>query len=286
MTEERATQTATVSLAGEAPPPETASHFRAAIAAVQFLTRVPVGTSRMTTPAELAAAPGWFPLVGAFIGATTAGVLWLCLLLWPVWVAVPVALAVEAWLTGAFHEDALADFFDAFGGGWTRDDVLRILKDSRIGTFGTVALILGLAIRAAATMTIIGNCGAVNWGCWASAIVAAAAVGRWVVVFVMWLVPPIPERQSLARDVGVQIRNATLTLATVWGILGAATFAVLLPVHAIFAAGLLLPLVWYFTSNVQRVLGGITGDCLGCICYLAQLVVLLAAAASFRGGGL
>ena len=102
--------------------------------AVRFLTRLPLPEGRPVEGHELPAAAAFFPLVGLGIGAVTAGVVLAADALWSLWIAVGLSLVVEAWLTGALHEDAVADFFDAFAGGWTREDVLRILKDSRLGS--------------------------------------------------------------------------------------------------------------------------------------------------------
>jgi alpha-ribazole phosphatase len=129
-------------------------HYRSLLVAVQFLTRLPTPCVAMGDEAERALILGrsaaYFPLVGALIGATTGATIRLAGQFWPIGLAVVIGLAFEALLTGAFHEDAVADFCDAFGGGWTRDDILRILKDSRLGSFGALGLILAVALRGSA----------------------------------------------------------------------------------------------------------------------------------------
>src|SRR5688572_3686138 len=100
---------------------EKAGHLATFIAAVQFLTRLPISPAA-TAPAALHRCPRYFPVVVGRIGGATAGTMALGCRVWPVWLAVLVALAVEAALTGAMHEDAVADFCDAFGGGWTREE--------------------------------------------------------------------------------------------------------------------------------------------------------------------
>ncbi|MGB4060898.1 MAG: adenosylcobinamide-GDP ribazoletransferase, partial [Burkholderiaceae bacterium] len=130
--------------------------LRLALVAVQFLTRVPV--------------PGWvgqgfqadwlntcvrhFPLVGAGVGAFGAAVLWVVLGWWPPAVAAVLAVTATVWLTGAFHEDGLADTFDALGGCVPREKALAIMKDSRIGTYGAAALVVGLGLRVALVATL------------------------------------------------------------------------------------------------------------------------------------
>src|SRR5262249_57362946 len=113
------------------------------LGAVGFLTRVPVPAGACVAPD-----PVFFPLVGGLIGLVTGAVIWAASHLWPMPLAVLIGLAAEAVLTGAFHEDAVADCCDGFGGGWSREDVLRIMKDSRIGSFGVLGLALALLLRA------------------------------------------------------------------------------------------------------------------------------------------
>src|SRR5271166_4159055 len=100
-------------------------HFRSLLVAVQFLTRIPIPQVDLADEAErrfvLAGSAAYFPLVGALIGATIGATIRLAGFLWPIGLAVVIGLALEALLTGAFHEDAVADFCDAFGGGWTRE---------------------------------------------------------------------------------------------------------------------------------------------------------------------
>ena len=120
------------------------------VLAAQFLTRLPLRTDRLFSAGRMADAPRYFPLVGLLIGVASAGAYWLAALALPHLVAVIVAICAGLLLTGAFHEDGLADTFDGIGGGLTRDQSLEIMKDSRLGTYGTAALVGALALKAAA----------------------------------------------------------------------------------------------------------------------------------------
>ena len=110
------------------------------ITAIQFLTRVPI-SSRAADAQSLRDCPRYFPLVGGMISVITVGLIWSTSLVWLIWLAVMVSLTLELRLTGAMHEDAVADCCDAFGGGWTRERVLEIMKDSRLGTYGVLGLV-------------------------------------------------------------------------------------------------------------------------------------------------
>ena len=246
--------------------------MRNLVIAVLFLTRVPLPLAPPAKAEELSRAAAFFPLVGGFVGLLTAAVAWAGGHLWPMALAILVALAFEALLTGGFHEDAVADFFDAFGGGWTREDVLRILKDSRIGSFGALALGLVVALRAGALI-------ALDPALLFPALLASAAVGRWAGLFFMALLPPASDRQALSKDVGPGVGFSQVLLGTLWILPGLAWLAWLRPWHALAAAAALVLLFVVFYRLLVRRIGGVTGDCLGALCYFAQIAVLLASAA-------
>lgn len=250
------------------------------LAAIGFLTRIPLPRGVTSRGREtLHASVAYFPLAGALIGSVTAALAAGFYLFWPAWLAVVLALTAEARLTGAFHEDAVADFFDAFGGGWNRDDIRRILKDSRIGSYGVVALVLSLFLRAGSMAILVQRFGHERWYIWAAVLVAGGAIGRLVIVIVMSLSPPAPDRESLSRDIGSRATASQVLLAALFTLPAAGAFAVLQPASFAIAMLMLVLAIGYFVWYVKRRLGGMTGDCLGCICYISQVIVLLAAVA-------
>ena len=244
--------------------------------AVRFLTRIPIPDrffpASSDTTALMRASVIYFPLVGAGIGAVTGSVILLAARLWSAWLAVLIGLAFEAMLTGALHEDAVADFCDAFGGGWTRDDVLRILKDSRVGSFGVLGLTLAVGMRASSLVSLVPDQ-------LMAASIASATLGRLTILLVMAMLPPVPGRASLATEVGEKTTAGEVLYGSLFALVGVVTwamkspgcFAIALVVLLLFAAG--------FARYVRRRLGGVTGDCLGCACYAGQLIVLLIASA-------
>jgi adenosylcobinamide-GDP ribazoletransferase len=251
------------------------TQVRAFLAAVQFLTRVPVPI--LAADAEEAAADMrrgevYIPLVGALIGFCTAVVILAASYLWPPWLASVLGLAFEAWLTGALHEDAVADFCDAFGGGWTREDVLRILKDSRVGSFGTIGLGLALLLRAG-TLACLSSLELLAAGA------ASASLGRWLWLPVMALLPPVADRPGLAHDLVEAVGRREVFLGLLAAAPGTLALGLLMPLRlGAAAAGMALFLCW-FVPYLRHRLGGVTGDCLGFVCYAGQLIVLLAASA-------
>jgi adenosylcobinamide-GDP ribazoletransferase len=231
------------------------------VAAVQFLTRIPIRSGR---GAELSRAVVWFPVVGGLIGATVGGVAAGLGELVPMAVAAAVAVLFGIALTGAFHEDGLADTADALAGGWTREQRLEILEDPRHGSYGVAALCGSIVLRVVAVASL-GQADAFI------GLVAAHSLARGVAVVTMAVVP-------LAKPDGLgagYARSVTAGRAVLAGLL-AVTIAALatgwwsgpLAATALVAAAV----VAFFAV---RAIGGITGDVLGAIEQLAECAVLV-----------
>ena len=238
-------------------PHESETALTRLLGALQFLTVLPIHRSTCA-PGEAAA---YFPLIGAGIGLTAAG---LHLLL-----AKGVAEPINALLTvlamvllsGALHEDGLADCADAFGGQRPPDKILAILKDSRIGAFGALALVFSIGLRWQA----IAQTGSHLF----ESLVAAGALSRAAQVGLAWVTPPAGEGSG---------RLFALTLTTpraLTAILLAAALAAPLGVIALPAlvgsAGITLIARDYF----ERRLGGVNGDCCGALSQIVEGYVLL-----------
>jgi adenosylcobinamide-GDP ribazoletransferase len=225
--------------------------------AVQLLTRLP--TPRVPAPPQdaLARAAKYFPLVGEMVGALSAMALLLAGL--RLQGALPALLAVAAGivLTGAFHEDGVADTADALGGGLDRARRLQIMKDSRIGTYGAVALGMSLAIKVLALAQIAPPIAA------AVALIAAHGGGRCAAVAGMGLLPYAgdPEAAKL-KPVAIGVGRAEMLIALV---LTLPPLLFMRPDAALIGAltGCLAAL-WPALA-ARRLIGGYTGDVLGAI---------------------
>lgn len=248
--------------------------WHAILLAVQFLTRLPVpglgGLAEAEIQHGLRRAPIWFPLVGTLIGAITATTLLLADTLWPRIVAVLIAIAVEARLTGAFHEDAVADFCDALGGGHDRESTLRIMKDSRIGSYGALGLVFAVGLRAA-LLTVL------PFHLMLAALIASACFGRLLAVAAMSLIPPPQESSGLASR--VRGGGHTLAVATLLALPGLLPLLFTAPLALTASALAAIPFLIWLHHLLARRIGGATGDCLGFAAYAGQLILLLAVAA-------
>ena len=246
------------------------SQLRLALYAVQFLTRVPVPVWVGHTPEMLSRSVRYYPLVGALIGLVGglvfAAASWL---LDPLAAAV-LAITATVLLTGAFHEDGLADTWDGVGGGLTRERALEIMRDSRIGTYGGVALLLSVLLRVAALAMLAPVAGLL-------AMIAAHTLARLMIVLVIRF-----ERYARAEGLGkpdaagVDDRDCMIAMLTTLAICAVAGWASLLALLLAAAAA------WLMLRVLVRKVGGYTGDGLGAIEQSAEAGALLAFAAWLR----
>lgn len=240
------------------------------VGAVRFLTRVPVPGPDVP---HRRAVP-WFPVVGALVGAVAGAAAallgeWLGPML-----AGGLGVIVALVVTGAFHEDGLADVADAFGGGWDREQRLAILKDSRHGTYGVAALCASIVVRVVATGSLL----ATPHGQAAvfAALVAAHTLGRAAAVGVLAIAPPAdPSAQGLGVSAGRELR----TPAVVASLAGAVVLAAL--ATGWWAAGLTAAAAAGGAAVAilsLRKIGGVVGDALGAAEQVAECLVLVTAA--------
>jgi adenosylcobinamide-GDP ribazoletransferase len=248
---------------------------RGARAAFVFFSRLPVGGFPYRE-GDWHWAPAHLPLVGAVVGAGSAAVFALAswLGLGP-WLGACLALGASLWLTGALHEDGLADSADGLGGGSDRERVLAIMKDSRIGTYGAAALFVALLARTAA----LGELQASAW----FAIVAVHVTGRVAPVWLLCALPYVNARADAKSHALVWSRPVHGAVALGWCAL-ALTLGVglaWLPWRAALAA-LLVPVVLTppLAGYFRRRVGGVTGDLLGASEQIAEVGAWVAISAA------
>ena len=238
------------------------SEWRLWLVALSFFTRLPVQVADFEE-ADLNHAVKYFPLVGILVGLIAVAVYGLAILVWPLQLAVLASMAATIWLTGAFHEDGLADAADGLGGGWEKQQVLTIMQDSRLGSFGAIVLILVLlakfeALSHSSAPLLPGI------------MLAGHALSRLAAVLVIYTQSYV-RTNGKSKPLATELSRHELLLA---GLFGLAPL-VLLGYKSLLAT-LLVVLVWFwFGSKLKKRLGGYTGDCLGAMQQFTELAFYL-----------
>jgi adenosylcobinamide-GDP ribazoletransferase len=275
--------------------------------AVQFFTRIPV-TGRLAewvgySPAMLRASAAHFPGIGWLVGAAAAGVYLVLLALLPAspfapLVAAGLSTVTTVLLTGGFHEDGLADVADGLGGSMERNRALEIMKDSRVGAYGAMALVLALLCKVA----LLGLLGSAEvtlpaldndsldasleapFDGWlvAAALFAAHVVSRGLPLLLIRLLPHVGDTAvSKSKPLADQITLPSLGAASLWVFLALALSSIALPAINLIAACsfAVVALLWMgrlFTRRLQ----GFTGDCLGATQQVCEIAFYLGLAVS------
>lgn len=253
----------------EDPLRRSAGLFAGFLAATAFFTRLPVDP-RAPGEWRLAESAWAFPLVGAGIGAAAAFALLLAQLIglasWP---AALLSVLAGIGLTGALHEDGLADTADGLFGGRDREEKLAIMRDSRQGTYGVLAIVVSVLLRTAA-LAGIGD--AIHAGL---ALIAAHAASRAALPAAMLKLTPT-RPNGLGATAGTPRPGGAIVAVLIGAVIGLAALG---PARGAIAVCLAGVIVFAMAEFARRQIGGYTGDVLGAFQQLAEIVILLAASA-------
>lgn len=236
-----------------------------AFIALGFLTRIPIPRSVEHNAENLNDAARYFPAVGLLVGAFAALIYNAAAHIWPPAIAVLLSMIGTVLLTGAFHEDGFADSCDGFGGGWERAQILTIMKDSRIGTYGAIGLGLILALKFAALQSLA-----------LAAIAPALLIGhcwsRVLATSYLFDLEYARDDDSKVKPLATRLTPVGLQIA----VLTAVPLIFLVSVaQAIWLVGVLMMWRWAFAAYCKRRLGGYTGDCLGAAQQVAEVLIYL-----------
>jgi adenosylcobinamide-GDP ribazoletransferase len=249
------------------------NELRIFFTAIMFYTRIPVPRWVDHSADYLNRATKYFPLVGLLVGSISAGVYLLSNYLFNAPVAIILSMVGTILLTGAFHEDGFADVCDGFGGGWTKEKILLIMKDSRVGAFGVIGLVLILVLKFYLLLSL-------NAYMLPLFMITAHGVSRWTAAtFVLTHEYSRENEDSKAKPVAKQFLATDFLVATVFGLLpllllgNPLYFLVMIPVYL-----MKMYLGWYF----KKWIGGYTGDCLGATQQLTEIVFYLTVLALWK----
>lgn len=244
------------------------------LTALMFYTRIPCPASIDHSSEALNRSRRYFPLIGWIIGGISGGVFLLAQWVWPLETAVLLAIAAGILATGAFHEDGFADVSDAFGGGWGKQQILKIMKDSRIGAYGVIGVVLILGLKASLLI------GLGKFSAWLAfcALLNAHTTSRFFASVVVDTHAYVRESEdSKAKPVASGRLGfgawafGTVTLLAPYLLFGSWSWAA--APAGLLAAGLSMV---YLAGYFQKHIGGYTGDCLGSVQQLAEVAVYAA----------
>ena len=241
------------------------------LAALMFFTRIP-GVTWIEQPEEhFKQAPRYFPLIGWIIGAIGAGVIWGGSLIFPLPLAVLLSMTATIILTGAIHEDGFADVCDGFGGGWTKAQILEIMKDSRVGLFGVIGIVLLVGMKFLCLISLPREV-------LLMAVVSGHSLSRFVSISFMYTHEYAREdATSKAKPVVKQMTVKELLFAGVIGIIPLIAFVLIYSqLKAYIIGGIVVWIVrWMSGRYFTRWIGGYTGDCLGAVQQLTEVMFYL-----------
>jgi adenosylcobinamide-GDP ribazoletransferase len=235
---------------------------RSLLAAIAFLTRIPVGQAALFDAPDVARSAAWFPLIGILLGAISSLAAYLLRNHLPLAVIAVLLVSLDALLTGALHLDGLADTADGFGGGKNREDILRIMRDHAIGSYGGIALAGLVALKVTAYAALLKQSN------WIAPVILTPALGRWSILLLTTSLPYARISTSVIEAMGKR--------SLFWG-----TGIVLVSVAAAkfnrgwIAMAAVVAVSAVFGLYCRRRIGGITGDTLGANLELCESAALL-----------
>ncbi|MCZ2102170.1 MAG: adenosylcobinamide-GDP ribazoletransferase [Chitinophagales bacterium] len=244
--------------------------------ALLFYTRIPCPSWADHSQENLNKATRYFPFIGWIVGTGAAVVFGLSSLIFPVSISVVLAMITGVLMTGAFHEDGFADTCDGFGGGWTKEKILDIMKDSRSGAYGVIGSILLLLLKFS-TLVELGKSDI--WFC-ISTIILANTLSRFAAVFVTFTEKYVREDElSKAKPIAKKLSTSDFIISSLW----------LIPAFLLFKNPMyLLVLIPVFLMTIylkryfKKWIGGYTGDCLGATQQINEVVILLSCLALWK----
>lgn len=233
--------------------------------ALSFFTRIPVSLPENITADQLSKASRYFAVVGVLIGVICSSVYLISIEYLPKSIAVLLAMAVSIITTGAFHEDGWADVWDGFGGGWSIEQKLNIMKDSRLGTYGAAALFIVLFLKFQSLMALASP---------VAALILANTLSRVVATSLIYDMSYVAlDATSKVKPLAQNLSNKSLLILLITGFLVSSYFLSLSECILLFVILFLFRAVLAFWFNRQ--LGGYTGDCLGAAQQSSEIVIYL-----------
>lgn len=237
---------------------------------LSFYTRIPCPQWVEYSPNNLNKSRKHLPLIGLFIGLFAALVFYISSLLLPASVSILLSMIATVYLTGAFHEDGLADCADGFGGGWEKDQILKIMKDSRIGAYGTISLILMFGLK----FIVLWELQLASESLLMLGLVVGHSLSRLMSSLTMQHYAYVSElTSSKSKSVtSVKLSNSEMT----WSVIPLVIVMLIIAKVGLFVSVFPVALVaWFLARYYQKRIGGYTGDCLGATQQITEVFYLI-----------
>ena len=236
------------------------------LTAIMFFTRIPCPKNIDHSPEILAKSSRYFSLVGIIVGLFGALVYYIAEFLFNDSISILLSMVSTIWITGAFHEDGFADVCDGFGGGWTKEKILTIMKDSRVGTYGIVGLVLLLAIKHQTLYELD------MFTCFI-AIISGHAISRFAATTLIYTEPyvqDIDKSKIKPSAIGITLKDVMIS-----GVF--ALFPLILFLNPLVFLTLFPVMItkYLLAKYFHKWIGGHTGDCAGATQQLTEVVFYL-----------
>lgn len=243
------------------------------LTAVMFLTRIRVPATINHRPEYLQEAPRYFPMIGWIIGGAGALAWWLFSRLLSPELGIAASMITSLLVTGAFHEDGFADVCDGFGGGWTKEKILVIMKDSRIGAYGAIGLISILGSKFLLLKEL-------DHRYFIMALIAAHSLSRLMPVWIIQgsVYASDPDQSKAKPLANHRLRSPALLFGTLTALIP----FIFLPLSSLLVIPAVLTVTYLLSRYFTRWIGGYTGDCLGAVQQVTELVIYLGFLISWR----
>ncbi len=243
------------------------------LTAVMFYTRIPCPAWVDHNPVYINLSIRYFPLIGWIIGGFYALVILLASNLFHPLLSVLLGLVTSILLTGAFHEDGFADVCDGFGGGWTKEKILTIMKDSRVGTYGVTGLILMIGLKTGTTVELLERYSSTVFFL---VVITSHTISRTLAMAIIWgLSYARDEEDSKAKPVANGIDLSSTLIGAVFGLLPLIALTFLTSWLIIISIVLPIVATIYLGRYFKKWIGGYTGDCLGATQQVTEMIFLL-----------
>lgn len=243
---------------------------------LSFYTRIPCPKSVEYRPENLNKSRKYLAFIGLLVGLFAAIIYLLSAVLFPVSISVFLSMIATIYLTGAFHEDGFADSCDGFGGGWESTQVLTIMKDSRVGTYGVVGLFLVLGLKFLVLLTLAER----STELLVFALLCGHSLSRLMASWMMqqYAYVSAVETSKSINVTSVRLKHSEMLFSTI-----PAAFIIMAAWQINFLVA--VPVVWLMTLMLgryfQRRIGGYTGDCLGAVQQVCEVLFYLVLVADF-----